>query len=336
MASIKGSPPLLRSLLLGLCTVLLASNFSSATPQTERIVAVVGDSECLDCAQKSIKNEEAFKDKVSVIFGAFLQAGLHVAIQCKTGNGSNETKGVGLLDKSGSFDVQLPSGILRDDGELKDECFAQLRGTSEAPCPDNNGVDQSKIVLKSKESGKHTFVLAAGKLSFSSTCTTAFACPPCPPPCPPCPPPCPPPKKPCPPAPKKPCPPVPKKSCSPCPPPCPPAPKKPCPPAPKKPCPPAPKKPRPQAMPAGSQEAVPAMPSTMPASMPPTMPAAVPTAMPASQVATPTGFKEAIPAGSQVATSSNSKATSLGTNISPCTVLTPSSSSFPSARNNFL
>ncbi|KAG1354085.1 proline-rich protein 4 [Cocos nucifera] len=161
MASIKGSPPLLRSLLLGLCTVLLASNFSSATPQIERIVAVVGNSECLDCAQKSIKNEEAFK-------------GLHVAIQCKTGNGFYETKGVGLLDKSGSFDVQLPSSILGDDGELKDECFAQLRSASEAPCPDNNGVDQSKIVLKSKESGKHTFVVAAGKLPFSSTCTSAF------------------------------------------------------------------------------------------------------------------------------------------------------------------
>lgn len=161
MASITGAPPLIRSLLLGLCTFLLAFNFSSATPQTERIVAVVGNGECLDCAQKSIKNEEAFK-------------GLHVAIQCKTGNGFYETKGVGLLDKSGSFDVPLPSSILGDDGELKDECFAQLRSASEAPCPDNNGVDQSKIVLKSKESGKHTFVVATGKLPFSSTCTSAF------------------------------------------------------------------------------------------------------------------------------------------------------------------
>ncbi|XP_008788366.2 proline-rich protein 4-like [Phoenix dactylifera] len=161
MASIMGAPPLLRSLLLGLCMVLLTFNFSIATQQTERIVAVVGNGECLDCAQKSIEKEEAFK-------------GLHVAIQCKTGNGFHETKGVGLLDKSGSFEVQLPSDVLRDDGELKDECFAQLRSASEAPCPDNNGLDQSKVVLKSKESGKHTFVVAAGKLPFSSTCTSAF------------------------------------------------------------------------------------------------------------------------------------------------------------------
>ncbi|KAJ8505211.1 hypothetical protein OPV22_006097 [Ensete ventricosum] len=62
-----GTPPHLRSLLLA---VLLMIGSTSAATQTETLVTVVGATECLDCAQKSIKTEDAVK-------------GLRVAIRCK-------------------------------------------------------------------------------------------------------------------------------------------------------------------------------------------------------------------------------------------------------------
>ncbi|RWW48206.1 hypothetical protein BHE74_00045740 [Ensete ventricosum] len=135
-----GTPPHLRSLLLA---VLLMIGSTSAATQTETLVTVVGATECLDCAQKSIKTEDAVKAATE-------------------------------LDSNGDFNVKLPSELLQDNGELKHECFAQIHSKSDAPCPDKNGLNPSKLLLKSKEGGKHTFVAVPGKLSFSSvTCASA-------------------------------------------------------------------------------------------------------------------------------------------------------------------
>ncbi|EEF33122.1 conserved hypothetical protein, partial [Ricinus communis] len=102
--------------------------------------------------------------------------GLRITIDCKPENGEFKTRGVGELDEEGRFTVGLPSHLVKK-GKLKEECYAQLHSASAAPCPTHSGLESSKIVLKSKNNGKHTFGLA-GKLRFSSvTCTSAFLWP---------------------------------------------------------------------------------------------------------------------------------------------------------------
>ncbi|WOL05925.1 hypothetical protein Cni_G14656 [Canna indica] len=166
-------PPLQRSISLGLCAVLLlmTCTFSNTTAaETETFATVVGTTECLDCEHKSIKNESAVK-------------GLRVVIKCKVSSEKYETKAASELDSKGDFNVKLLSELLQvqDNGELKHECFAQLHSSPNAPCPGkNSGLNpNSKLILKSREKGRHTFVIAAGKLSFSSaTCVSANFWPP--------------------------------------------------------------------------------------------------------------------------------------------------------------
>ncbi|MQL76384.1 hypothetical protein Taro_008777 [Colocasia esculenta] len=101
---------------------------------------------------------------------------LSVVINCKAGEGDYQSRGVGKLEKDGKFTVKLPSELLREDGELKVHCFAQLHGGSKnAPCPTASGtIEAAKLVLTSRDGGQHTFS-TAGKLSFSSeTCAAAF------------------------------------------------------------------------------------------------------------------------------------------------------------------
>ncbi|CAK9138328.1 unnamed protein product [Ilex paraguariensis] len=60
---------------------------------------------------------------------------LLVTISCKSANGGLETRVAGDVDKNGKFNVSLIRVILQD-GELKDECFAQLHSASGAlSCP---------------------------------------------------------------------------------------------------------------------------------------------------------------------------------------------------------
>ncbi|URE06906.1 POEI3 - Pollen Ole e I allergen and extensin family protein precursor [Musa troglodytarum] len=162
-----GTPQHPRSMLLGLCAVLLVLRFSRAATQTETSATVVGATECFDCGRKSVKHEDAVK-------------GLRVAIKCRDGNEKSEIKATGELDSNGNFNVKLPTELLQDNGELKHECLAQLHSASNAPCPDKNGLNPtSKLILMSREKGKHTFIAAAGKLSFSSaTCASATFWPP--------------------------------------------------------------------------------------------------------------------------------------------------------------
>ncbi|PIA55479.1 hypothetical protein AQUCO_00700046v1, partial [Aquilegia coerulea] len=130
----------------------------------EKSVEVIGVGECSDCAQNNIENKHAV-------------SGLPVAIDCKAADGTFKTRGVGELDEEGKFKVVLPSEIVKDNGELEEECFAQLHSASSSPCATNNGLEALKIVFKSKDNEKITFH-PAGKLVFSpNTCTSAHLWP---------------------------------------------------------------------------------------------------------------------------------------------------------------
>ncbi|XP_019450928.1 PREDICTED: proline-rich protein 4-like isoform X1 [Lupinus angustifolius] len=123
-------------------------------------VKVVGLGECTDCKEYNIKTSQAF-------------SGLRVTVECKTANEHFKTRGDGELDKNGNFRVSLPNEIVKD-GEMKEECYAQLHSASAAPCSAHHGLDQSKIIIDSKDGDKHTLT-TAGKLKFASlTCTSSF------------------------------------------------------------------------------------------------------------------------------------------------------------------
>ncbi|KAF8377824.1 hypothetical protein HHK36_031209 [Tetracentron sinense] len=151
-----------RRALLGFwLSVLLVAGFCHCD---DKSVEVVGIGECADCEQTNIKTIHAF-------------SGLRVAIDCKVADGKFKTIGVGELDSEGKFKVKLPREIAKENGELKEECYAQLHSASSTPCPTHSGLETSKIIFKSKDNGKHTFG-PAGKLAFSPiTCTSAFLWP---------------------------------------------------------------------------------------------------------------------------------------------------------------
>ena len=62
-------------------------------------------------------------------------AGLQVAIKCRSGAGETyETQTLGNLDDTGAFSIPLAAGLLRDDGALDRDCFAQLHSAPNTPC----------------------------------------------------------------------------------------------------------------------------------------------------------------------------------------------------------
>ncbi|KAJ0009754.1 hypothetical protein Pint_34378 [Pistacia integerrima] len=155
------------ALLCFLVSLLFSASFchgsSADKTTTTSLFEVVGSGECADCSDTNFKTSQAV-------------SGLRVTIDCKPENGVFKTRGSGELDAEGKFTVSLPQEIV-EDGKLKEECYAQLHSASAAPCPAHDGLESSKIVLKTKTNGKHTFGLA-GKLKFSPvTCTSAFLWP---------------------------------------------------------------------------------------------------------------------------------------------------------------
>jgi hypothetical protein len=103
---------------------------------------------------------------------------LHVALKCKNAKGEFETKAIAKVDKSGAFSVPVDADLLRKDGELKQDCFAQLHSASHEPCP---GQEPSWIVRPSSndDDKKKAFVAVAGKMHYSSKeCASAFLCDP--------------------------------------------------------------------------------------------------------------------------------------------------------------
>ncbi|KAJ1297979.1 hypothetical protein BS78_01G419500 [Paspalum vaginatum] len=110
-----------------LLSALLAIGFGAAAWKAEAAPAppvVVGSIKCLDCSSNDVNAEDAFKD-------------LQVAIKCKSGaDGSYdyETKAVGPLDDAGVFRIPIAADLLRDDGNLDRDCYAQLHSSPDTPC----------------------------------------------------------------------------------------------------------------------------------------------------------------------------------------------------------
>ncbi|KAK3147834.1 hypothetical protein QOZ80_3BG0287310 [Eleusine coracana subsp. coracana] len=152
--------------LLGVCAVVMAMGLDFANAvrgDTEPVV--VGLAKCADCTRKNMNAEAAF-------------SGLQVAVKCKNSKGEYENKAVGHVDRSGAFRVPLATDLVGDDGNLKQECFAQLHSAStSAPC---SGQEPSKIVA-APHGQKKTFVALAGEVRRSSSspeCASAFLCDP--------------------------------------------------------------------------------------------------------------------------------------------------------------
>ncbi|XP_031287226.1 proline-rich protein 4-like [Pistacia vera] len=146
------------ALLCFLVSLLFSASFchgsSDDKTTTTSLFEVVGTGECADCSENNFKTSQAV-------------SGLRVTIDCKPENGVFKTRGSGELDAEGKFTVSLPQEIV-EDGKLKEECYAQLHSASAAPCPAHDGLESSKIVLKTKTNGKHTFGLAGKTQVFSS------------------------------------------------------------------------------------------------------------------------------------------------------------------------
>ncbi|KAK4802810.1 hypothetical protein SAY86_001013 [Trapa natans] len=156
----------MRILAAALCLQLLyLSSYCYGEDKTVApVVEVVGSSECSECHKANVEPSKAFQ-------------GLRVTIDCKTASGEINRRGVGGLDKQGKFKVALGHDLVQD-GNLKEECYAQLHSASSEPCPVLDTFDSTKVVFRSTEQGKHTFGLAGGKLKFSpETCNAAFFLP---------------------------------------------------------------------------------------------------------------------------------------------------------------
>ncbi|RLN15596.1 proline-rich protein 4-like [Panicum miliaceum] len=153
--------PVPRRLLAGVGAVLLVAILAHAA-EPEMASMIVGLAKCADCTRKNMKAEAAFN-------------GLKVVVKCKNADGVFETKALGEVDKSGAFSVPLTADLLREDGELKQDCFAQLHSATNQPCP---GQEPSWIVRPSSDDDKKkTFVAVAGKMHYSSKeCASAFLC----------------------------------------------------------------------------------------------------------------------------------------------------------------
>nr|CAB3496506.1 unnamed protein product [Digitaria exilis] len=109
-----------------LFAAFLAVSFGAAVWRAEAAAAppvVVGSIKCLDCSLNGVNAEDAFQ-------------GLQVAIKCKSGGADEtyETKAVGPLDDAGVFRIPLAAELLRDDGNLDHDCFAQLHTAPDTPC----------------------------------------------------------------------------------------------------------------------------------------------------------------------------------------------------------
>ncbi|OAY71905.1 Proline-rich protein 2 [Ananas comosus] len=157
-----GTRLLLSSVLFALCAVRFAAEFVGAeTPAA----VVVGSAVCSDCATKKIEHERAFN-------------GLHAAVKCKAATGLYETKAMGELDNTGSFNIPLPADTLAadaDSDDLNHDCFVELHSTASpeatTPCP----AKPSKLIPAAKANGgERVFTAASGPLSFASaTCASA-------------------------------------------------------------------------------------------------------------------------------------------------------------------
>ncbi|XP_010555240.1 PREDICTED: proline-rich protein 4 [Tarenaya hassleriana] len=123
-----------------------------------RVVEVVG-------------HAESYSLKTSHVF-----SGLGVSIECKAETGHFTTRGTGKLDGNGKFTVSMNNdrNIVRDDGTLTEDCYAQLHSAAATPCPAVDGLESSKIVFLSKAGDKHVLGLRQNLKFSPETCVSKF------------------------------------------------------------------------------------------------------------------------------------------------------------------
>ncbi|KAK9164464.1 hypothetical protein Syun_005366 [Stephania yunnanensis] len=140
-------------------TLLLILGFCHCS---DKSVEVNGLVECSECSLDNIESAEVL-------------SGHQVLISCKVDDEQFETRGIGEV-KDGKFKVALPNEIVDDNGQLREECFAQLKSiSSDIACPSfDDELEASKVVTQSIENGKH-ILGTKGKLDLSpNVCNSAF------------------------------------------------------------------------------------------------------------------------------------------------------------------
>lgn len=98
--------------------------------------------------------------------------GLHVTIDCKLETGEIKRVGDGELDEGGEFKISLLKEII-----LKKKCYAQLHNAAATPCPAHDGLDNTKIVIKSQTHNKITFTTTKTLRFSTALCTSKFLWP---------------------------------------------------------------------------------------------------------------------------------------------------------------
>ncbi|KAK9167049.1 hypothetical protein Scep_002240 [Stephania cephalantha] len=128
----------------------------------DKSVEVNGLVECSECSQDNIESAEVL-------------SGHQILISCKVDDEQFKTRGIGEV-KDGKFKVAISNEIVDNNGQLREECFAQLKSiSSDITCPSfDDELEVSKVVNQSIENGKH-ILGTKGKLDISpNACNSAF------------------------------------------------------------------------------------------------------------------------------------------------------------------
>lgn len=99
-------------------------------------------------------------------------AGLKVAIKCKSGaDGTYETKALAPLDDTGAFSIPLAAELLRGNGELERDCFAQLHTAPDTPC---DGQAPPRIAPAGLGQDGNTTTTTGGAVYLAAAADTVF------------------------------------------------------------------------------------------------------------------------------------------------------------------
>ncbi|KAK9143085.1 hypothetical protein Syun_012485 [Stephania yunnanensis] len=132
-------------------TLLLILGFCHCS---DKSVEVNGLVECSECSLDNIESAKGL-------------SGHQIHISCKVDDEQFETRGIGEV-KDGKFKVAISNEIVDNNGQLREECFAQLKSiSSDKTCPSfDDELEASKVVTQSIENGKH-ILGTKGKLDLS-------------------------------------------------------------------------------------------------------------------------------------------------------------------------
>ncbi|XP_073146417.1 uncharacterized protein [Henckelia pumila] len=128
---------LCQTALWGILLVSLLGLCSADHADDKTLFEVVGAAECADCKEYNIKSSQAF-------------SGLIASVDCKLKSGETKRMGDTKLDKHGKFKISLSQ-------QPQQNCYVQLHSAAAVPCAAHNGVESTKILLKSQTNGVRTF-----------------------------------------------------------------------------------------------------------------------------------------------------------------------------------